>query len=457
LRIGCEFIVNGLRVGRHCARKFRMSKQKSQIVRQARVSRPERTQVEMQFFALDQLLEADHRARLIWAYVESLDLEPFYAKIRVSDSLAGRSAIAPEVLLALWLLATTDGYGSARELARLTEEHIAYRWMCGGVSVNYHTLSDFRSQNGQALEKILIDSVASLIKQELIPLDTIAQDGMRVRANAGKGSFRRKPTLEQLQQQAEAHLEKIKQESNSESERIAGEAKRKAARQRAAEDRAQRIEEALKQHNELSQRREKRAKGSGDETRISTTDPDARNMKMANGGFSPALNVQFSTDADTRIIVAVEVSNEGTDGGELAPMQEEVIKNYGKTPEHVLVDSAYATKEGVTAVEENGTKVVSTVPRTEQLAKHGKDAHERQKGDTDQYANFRARMKDADYKKMYKLRPSIAEYPNAVCRNRGLQQFNVRGMVKAKAVVLLHVLAYNLTRMLNLGFTRPNR
>lgn len=178
---------------------------------------------------------------------------------------------------------------------------------------------------------------------------------------------------------------------------------------------------------------------------------------MANGGFSPALNVQFSTDADTRIIVAVEVSNEGTDGGELAPMQKEVIKNYGKTPEHVLVDSAYATKEGVTAVEENGSKVVSTVPRTEQLAKHGKDAHERQKGDTDQYANFRARMKDANYKKMYKLRPSIAEYPNAVCRNRGLQQFNVRGMVKAKAVVLLHVLAYNLTRMLNLGFTCPKR
>jgi len=428
-----------------------MSTQKSPIVRQARVSRPERKQVEMQFFALDQLLEADHRARLIWAYVESLDLEPFYAKIRVSDSVAGRSAIAPEVLLALWLLATTDGYGSARELARLTDEHVAYRWMCGGVSVNYHTLSDFRSQNGQALEKILIDSVAALVNQELIPLETIAQDGMRVRANAGKSSFRRKPTLEQLQQQAQAHLEQLKQEGESESERIEGDAKRQAARQRAAEDRAQRIEEALKQHAELSQRREKRAKGSGDETRTSTTDPDARNMKMANGGFSPALNVQFATDAATRIIVGVQVSNEGTDGGELSPMHQEVIENYDKIPENVLVDSAYATKEGVTEVEKAGSKVVSTVPRTEQLAKHGKDAHERQKGDTDQYASFRARMQDEEYQRMYKLRPSIAEFPNAVCRNRGLQQFNVRGMVKAKAVVLLHVLAYNLTRMLNLG------
>lgn len=433
------------------AKTSSMSTRKSPIVKQARVSRPERKQVEMQFFALDQLLEADHRARVIWAYVESLDLEPFYAKIRVSDSLAGRNAIAPEVLLALWLLATTDGYGSARELARLTDEHIAYRWVCGGVSVNYHTLSDFRVHNGEALEKILIDSVAALVNEELIPLDTIAQDGMRVRASAGKSSFRRKPTLEELQKQAQEHLDKLKLEGESEGERNEGNAKRKAAQQRAAEDRAKRIEEALKQHTELSERREKPAKGSGDETRVSTTDADARNMKMANGGFSPALNVQFATDAETRMIVAVQVTNEGTDGGQLAPMQQEVIENYDQTPEHILVDSAYATKEGVTEVEKAGSKVVSTVPRTEQLAKHGKNSHERQKGDTDEYANFRSRMQEEEYQKMYKRRPSIAEYPNAVCRNRGLQQFNVRGMVKAKAVVLLHALAYNLTRMLKLG------
>lgn len=430
-----------------------MTKPTSQIVKQARVSRPERTQVEMQFFALDQLLEADHRARLIWAYVESLDLEPFYAKIRVSASQAGRNAIAPEVLLALWLLATTDGVGSARELERRTELHIAYRWICGGVSVNYHTLSDFRVNNGEALEKILVDSIAALVNAELIPLQTIAQDGMRVRASAGKSSFRRKPTLEQLQQKAKEHLENLKRESESESERLQGDAKRKAAQLRAAEDRAKRIEEALKQQVELSERREKREKGTGAETRVSTTDPDARNMKMANGGFNPALNVQFATDGDTGMIVATKVSNEGTDGGELEPMHQEIVASYGKTPEHVLVDSAYATKEGVTAVEKAGTKVVSTVPRAEQLAKHGKDAHERQKGDTDEYANFRARMLEEEYQTMYKRRPSLAEFPNAVCRNRGLQQFNVRGIVKVTAVVLLHVLAFNLTRMQQLGIS----
>jgi hypothetical protein len=151
----------------------------------------------------------------------------------------------------------------------------------------------------------------------------------------------------------------------------------------------------------------------------------------------------------------VQVSNEGADGGELLPMHQEVVSNYGKTPENVLVDSAYATKEGVTGVEKAGSKVVSTVPRIEQLAKHGKNANERQKGDTDEYANFRARMKEAEYQEMYKQRPSIAEFPNAVCRNRNLHQFKVRGIVKAKAEALLHALAYNLTRLLNLRVFAP--
>lgn len=417
----------------------------------ARVSRPVRSQVEMQFFALDQLLDANHQARLVWAYVTSLNLEDFYAEIQVSAVQAGRTAIAPEILLALWLFATIEGVGSARELERRTERDIAYRWICGGVSVNYHTLSDFRSQHATALENILVNSIAALVNQKLIPLETIAQDGMRVRANAGKSSFRRKPTLENLQAQAKEHVEKLKKESESETGRLEGNARRDAARQRAADERTARLAEALKQHEELSQQREKRVKGSGEETRVSTTDADARNMKMANGGFNPALNVQFASDADTRIIVSVTVTNEGTDGGQLDPMHQKVTSNYGKTPEHVLVDSAYTTKESVTQVEGRGTKVVSTIARSEQLEKHGKNPHERQKGDSDEYAAFRERMGTEEYQIMYKTRPSIAEFPNAVCRNRGLQRFLVRGIEKATAVALLHALAFNFTRMLNLN------
>jgi len=315
-------------------------------------------------------------------------LEPLYAEIEVTDSTAGRSAIAPEILVALWLQATLDGIGSARELDRRCKTDIPYLWIQGNVSVNYHTLSDFRVRHGEFLEQLLVDTVASLVDRDLVPLETIAQDGMRVRASAGSSSFRRKPSLERLQQEAQDHIDRLKKEAESEADRQQGGDRRRAAAERAARERKERIDEALRQHERLSEQREKRKKGDGERTRVSTTDPDARKMKMANGGYDPAFNVQFASDADSRVIVGVDVTNAGTDGGELGTMHKKVSSDYGKTPKKVLVDSAYATKEGVKTVESAGTEVVSTIPRSEQLEKHGKDPHARQKGDSNEYANF---------------------------------------------------------------------
>jgi hypothetical protein len=319
-------------------------------------------------------------------------------------------------------------------------------WILGEVTVNYHTLSDFRVEHGEFLNQTLVDTVAALVALGLVPLETIAQDGMRVRANAGTSSFRRKPTLEELQKQAQEHVDRLRDELENEDDE-----RKKSAKTRAARERKERIDEALKQYEALRDKREQRKKGDGEKTRVSTTDPDARKMKTANGGFDPAYNVQFATDADARIIVGVDVTNEGTDGGEMPQMLEKVKSDYGKTPDKILVDSAYATKESVTFVEAAGTEVVSSVPRADQLEKHGKDPHARQKGDTDEYAKFRKRMDQEEYKDLYKQRPSVAEFPNADCRNRNLRQFPVRGLKKVKAVALWHALAFNFMRMLNLG------
>jgi len=417
----------------------------------ARVSRPHRTQIEMQLMSLDQMLPRDHRARIVWDYVSSLDLEPLYEQIEVTGNTAGRSAIAPEILLGLWLLATLDGISSARELARRCTTDMPYLWMLGTVSVNHHTLSDFRVGHGEFLDRILVDTIASLIDSGLVPLETIAQDGMRVRASAGSSSFRRKPTLEELQKEAQGHVDRLKREAENEADRLEGDARRKAATERAARERKERIDEALKQYETLRDQREKRKKGDGETTRTSTTDPDARKMKMANGGYNPAYNVQFASDGDARVIVAVDVTNDGTDGGLMPPMQEKIGSDYGKKPKTILVDSAYATKESVKTVESAGTEVVSTIPRSDQLEKHGKNPHARQKGDSDEYAKFRERMAKQEYKDLYKMRPSIAEFPNADSRNRNLRQFRVRGLVKVKAVALWHALAFNFIRMINLG------
>ena len=206
----------------------------------------------MQLFALDQLLPSDHRVRIVWRFVQSLDLEPFYEEIQVTDSLAGRTAIAPEILVALWLQATLDGIGRARELDRRCETNIVYRWILGGVTVNYHTLSDFYVRHGAFLERLMVDTIVVLIDRGLVPLETIAQDGMRVRASAGGSSFRRKPTLEKLQQEAQAHVDRRKREAESETAHREGDARRQAAAERAAREREARIAEALRQHEKLS-------------------------------------------------------------------------------------------------------------------------------------------------------------------------------------------------------------
>lgn len=418
--------------------------------RLARVSHPHRTQTAYEMVCLDELLPLDHQARLVWRFVQTINTEPFYANIVVSASVAGRTAISPELLIALWLLATMEGIGSARELERRCERDIAYRWLCGGITVNYHTLSDFRVKHGVLLEQLLVNTVASLIHQKLVPLEILAQDGMRVRASAGKSSFRRKSKLKQLRDLSQAHVNRLKEEGESESLRLENQARKEAAQRRAAQEKLERLDEAIRQIQEQEEDREKRKKGSGVQTRASMTDPEARKMKMANGGFDPAYNVQFATDADSRVIVGVTVCNEGTDGGQLMPMLDKMEKQYAKKPNKVLADSAYATKDAVTRADQAGVEVVSSVPRVDQLARNGKDAYTRQKGDTEEYVRYRQRMSKPEYQKLYMKRPSVAEFPNAVCRNRKLYQFGVRGLAKVTAAALWHALAFNLTRMASL-------
>lgn len=251
----------------------------------ARFQRAQRLQIEWRPLSLDQMLAEDHPARLVWAYIESLDLSELYATIRAVQGSSGRDPIDPKILLALWLMATVEGIGSARRLERLCQEQTPYQWLCGGVSVNHHTLSDFRVLRGEFLDHLLTQSVAVLLHQGLIAWTRLAQDGMRVRASAGAGSFRRKPTLEKCPEEAERHLEQFKREA--EEDASAEERRVKAAKERAAKERKDRLKKALEEREKLVPKLERRKKGSGENARASRTDPEARTMKRARAVFAP--------------------------------------------------------------------------------------------------------------------------------------------------------------------------
>jgi transposase len=400
--------------------------------------------------ALDQLLPSDHAARVVWEFVRKLDLAEYYADIKAVEGRPGQPPVDPAILLALWLLSTIEGVGSARELARLSTTHIAYEWLCGEVGVNHHLLSDFRSAHPERLEKLLVQVLASLMNQGLVTLNRVAQDGMRVRASAGGSSFRRKPKLQEHLRDAQAQVEVLKNQVDEDAG--AADRRAKSAKERAAQERLARVEEALAQLPELEAKRERRKKGDGETARCSTTDPDARRMKMADGGTRPAYNVQLATTDETRLIVGWDVTNVGADGGLMTPMVEQIETHFQQRPQEYLADGGFSSKQDIEELESHGTLVFTPVKAENQKRAKGQDPFAAQPGDSPPIAAWRQRMGTAAAQALYKLRPSLAEFPNAVFRNRGLRQFLVRGLQKVKAVTLWQVLAFNLTRLQTLGW-----
>jgi transposase len=397
-----------------------------------------RDQVEFQQCSLNELLPEEHEARIVWDYVCGLDLSALREPIQAVEHGPGQAPADPRILLTLWLYATLRSVGSARELNRLCQYHAAYRWICGGVSMNYHTLSDFRMEHMELLDRLLTEGVASLMAEGLVTLDRVAQDGMKVRASAGAASFRRQPTLEEALTEAEEQVARLRKEL--ESDPAATKTRQRAARQRAAEERARRVHAALEQLPKIAAGKKAKER---EKARASTTDADARVMKMGDGGFRPAFNVQLATATDSQIITGVEVTNSGGDQGQLAPMIEQHQARYGRVPDEALVDGGFVKKEDIEQVEQGGTTVYAPVQKSKDPER---DAHAPRPDDTPAVAQWRQRMATDEAKVLYRQRAATAECVNALARNRGLQRFLVRGLRKVKAVALWYALAHNLMR-----------
>lgn len=399
-----------------------------------------RNQVEFQECSLDELLPADDAARIVWEYASGLDLSRITNRILAVERGPGAAPADPRILMSLWLYATIRGVGSARRLNELCVRDIGFRWICGGVSMNYHTLSDFRTAQVEVLDQLLTHSVATLLEQGLVSLQRVAQDGVKVRASAGASSFRRQPTLEQCLQEAEAQLAELRAELDADP--AADQRRAVAARQRAAEERAARIRQALQQHSQIAAAKKKDER---EKARASTTDADARVMKMGDGGFRPAYNVQLASATASLVITGVELSNSGGDQGKLAPMVEQHEQRYGQRPDEMLADGGFVKKEDIDKLEppQGGTTVYTPVMQSKDP---NRDAHTPREDDSPAVARWRQRMATAEAKQIYKQRAATAECVNAQLRNWGLQRFLVRGLQKVKAVVLWFAVAHNLFR-----------
>ena len=408
-----------------------------------RLREPMRDQVELRAVDLDALLTADHPARVIWAYVEALDLSELEQAVRARTHGPGQSAASMRLQMALWLYATSQGIGSARALARLCESHDAYRWLCGGVSVNYHGLSDFRTAHADLLDRLLSEHVASLSVAGVIDLDEVVQDGVRVRASAGSSSYRRKKKLYKELRKAQRLLERLKQERDDDPD--ASNRRIRAAQERAASERKARVSVALSQLAEIQAERARRGRANKkkdakpSEPRASTTDPQARVMKMADGGFRPAYNCQIATVAKGQIVLTVEPHSTSSDRGLMRPMIEVLATRYGRWPKRHLVDGGFNKNADTEWAASSGVKVYGSPAHS----KHKTDPYAPRRDDGPGVAAWRRRMNSPHGKSVYKRR-APGECINARFRNWGLRQFTIRGREKVRAVLLWFAFANNI-------------
>lgn len=406
-----------------------------------RVQRPDRRQIELRPVDLESQLPDDHMARTVWSFVEQIDVSPLEAGIKSREGTPGRPTPDRRLYLALWLYATLESVGSARELDRLCREHTAYRWLCGGVPVNYHDLSDFRVEAGAFLDDLLSKSVAALVAEGLVFLDCLAVDSVRVRAGAGSNSFHREATLDELHKAAEEKVARLRSEIDDDPSAAAK--RLKARRLSAASERADRIGRAKEALEKIGKERAKEAKEQrrkepkNKEPRASTTDSDARIMKT-DSGFKPGYNFQIRTAPGQQIVVGVEATNSASDRGQLGPAIEDVERRYGVKPKRVLADGGYDGKNDIEQAHAGGIEVFCPLPGSR--GKPGDPAPK--KGDGPGVTAWRQRMASeagvAAYRKRF-----ATERPHAHMRNHGLRSLCVRGFKKVFAIVQWHVLAYN--------------
>jgi transposase len=406
-----------------------------------RLRTADRTQV-IPSMPLEDLLETDHQARLVWGFCCGLDLAPLYDAVRSRKGGPGHPAIDPKICVALWLYATLEGVGSARALAWLCSSHNAFRWLRGGVGVNHHTLSDFRTGHLDFLDALLTRSVAVLREQDLVDLNRVAVDGMRVRACAGAASFRRRQTLEEHLKEAKDQVARLKEEMDDDP--AAGSRHQAAAKERAARERQERLEEALKRLPEAE------AKKKADErhkARASTTDPDASVMKMADGGYRPAMNVQYAAATGSGVILAVSVITTGSDMGQITPALDQIEARFGERPKGALADGGFAKHQDIEQAQRSGTTVYVPVPEPKDETR---DRFAPLETDSEEVAAWRKRMKTDEAKAIYKRRAETIELANAQARNHGLTRLLVRGRAKALAVALWQAIAHNVRRYFSL-------
>lgn len=302
----------------------------------------DRNQIQWAALDLEDLIDEQHPARMIWELSGRFDLSLFEDQQKSREGEAGRPCWPARLQASVWIYGYTLAVASARALERMMPHEPGLRWLTADQPINHHTLSDFRVGHKEALESVFAQLLTMLETAGLVDLKTLLHDGTKVKAVAGRASLHRRKTLEKRMRQARKVIKQLDEKAAAEVEPI--EERRKAAQQRAAREALARAAAALEKLKAL----EAAARPSErEQVRVSDSEPEARNMKHADGGCGPSYNVQVTTEAKGPFIVGIGVCTAANDTQELMPAVERVKSSCGAIPEQLIADGGYATRSNV--------------------------------------------------------------------------------------------------------------
>jgi transposase len=380
----------------------------------------------------EETLPADHRARLLWGIVSQLELSSFLSEAKAVEGHQGRDQTSVQMLLTLWLYAISVNVGSGREIERRLASDPAFQWVVGDKRVGRTTLNEFRVRHPKAIEKVFTDVLGVLMSKGLVSLDLVAQDGTRVRASASSPSFRSASALSDCRRQAALHLRAVLAQADE-----TDDVQQQRAREAKARDFQRRVDEAAAVVRELQE-----VNFSEKTVRASTTDAEARVMKMPGSGFAPAYNVQLATAGDpeggARTIVGVRVTNVGSDYGSVGPMIDDIERKCGKRPTILLADNGHASSADIQAAADRGVTAF-IAPQGRSMTKPPNPRED------PAVASWRERMRTDEAKQQMRGRASLCELSNAHIKTRfSMASLLVRGLTKVTCMVLLSALTANL-------------
>jgi transposase len=302
----------------------------------------DRTKLELRAYDLDSLIAHDHAARFIWELAGKWNLSVFESKCKTEQGKAGRPCWSARLLVSVWVYSYTLGVAAARAIERMSSHEPGLRWLTGDEPINYHTLSNFRVGDEEALKELFAQFLTMLESAGEIDLKTILHDGTKMKAVAGKSSFHRRKTLEHRLKQARKVVRELDRRATEVGEAV--DEKRQAAQVRAAREKLQRAEAAMEKLKKLE------AKAAAEEKaaiRVSDTEPEARKMKHADGGWAPSYNMQVSTEGKMKAVVAIGLCTEANDMHQLTPALERIEETTGKLPQRIVTDNGYVSRDNI--------------------------------------------------------------------------------------------------------------